>query len=51
MPSYANTQTSLMNGMVKFVATFPTAGRYTLYAQFSVDGSIKTFPITVDVNN
>ncbi len=44
------TETAPTNGQVGFSATFPTAGRYTLYAQFKVAGLIKTFPITVDVN-
>ena len=38
------------DGKVVFEGTFPSKGRYTLYAQFDIDGSIKTFPITLDVN-
>ena len=38
------------DGKVVFEGTFPSKGRYTLYAQFNINGSIKTFPITVDVN-
>ncbi len=44
------TETAPPNGQVKFAATFPTAGRYTLYAQFNINGKIETFPVTVDVN-
>ncbi len=43
------TESKPMDGNVEFVATFPIKGRYTLYAQFNVDGSVRTFPITVDV--
>ena len=38
------------DGKVIFEGTFPAKGRYTLYAQFNVNGDIKTFLITVDVN-
>ncbi len=44
------TENQPADGKVVFEGTFPVKGRYTLYAQFNVDGSIKTFPITVDVN-
>lgn len=44
------TETQPTDGKVVFEGTFPVKGRYTLYAQFNVNGSIKTFPITVDVN-
>ncbi len=37
------------DGRVAFEGTFPVKGRYTLYAQFNIGGSVKTFPITVDV--
>ncbi len=43
------TETKPANGEVAFEAQFPVKGRYTLYAQFTVAGSVKTFPITVDV--
>lgn len=44
------TQTRPTDGKVEFETTFMTKGRYTLYAQFNVNGSVKTFPITIDVN-
>ncbi len=44
------TESQPKDGQVVFEGTFPVKGRYTLYAQFNVNGSIKTFPITVDVN-
>ncbi len=37
------------NGEVRFGTTFPSAGRYTLFAQFNAEGTVRTFPITVDV--
>ncbi len=37
------------DGIVKFEASFPEAGRYTLFAQFNTTAGVKTFPITVDV--
>ncbi len=37
------------DGKVVFEGTFPTKGRYTLYAQFNIEGDIKTFPITLDI--
>lgn len=37
------------DGKVSFMTTFTDPGRYTLYAQFSIGGSIRTFPITIDV--
>lgn len=43
------TKTKPANGAVLFAATFPTSGRYTLYAQFQIDGMVNTFPITVDI--
>ncbi len=43
------TETKPTDGKVQFEAQFPVKGRYTLYAQFNVAGSVKTFPITVDV--
>ncbi len=43
------TQTKPTDGTVEFETTFKTKGRYTLYAQFNVNGSVKTFPITIDV--
>ena len=37
------------DGTVRFTTTFPVAGRYTLFGQFDAEGSVKTFPITIDV--
>lgn len=37
------------DGKVVFEGTFPTQGRYTLYAQFNLPDGVRTFPITVDV--
>jgi hypothetical protein len=44
------TENQPTDGKVVFEGAFPVKGRYTLYAQFNVNDSIKTFPITVDVN-
>ena len=44
------TENQPTDGKVIFEGAFPVKGRYTLYTQFNVNGSIKTFPITVDVN-
>ena len=41
------TETKPTNGVVEFMAKFPTKGTYTLYGQFNIDGSIVTLPITV----
>jgi hypothetical protein len=45
------TETTPTDGKVIFETTFMTNGRYTLYAQFNVEGSVKTFPITIDVED
>ena len=34
---------------LSFMATFPTPGRYLLYLDFSVDGTVRTAPFTVEV--
>lgn len=44
------TQTKPMDGKVEFETMFKTKGRYTLFAQFAVGESVKTFPITIDVD-
>ncbi len=44
------TETAPTDGKVSFDAQFPVKGRYTLYAQFNVNGEVLTFPITVDVD-
>lgn len=38
-----------VNGLLKVNARFPYAGRYTLFVQMDVAGTVRTFPITVDV--
>ncbi len=43
------TSTAPANGEVRFGTTFPSAGRYTLFAQFNAEGTVRTFPITIDV--
>ncbi len=43
------TEAKPTDGKVVFETTFTKQGRHTLYAQFNVDGSVKTFPITIDV--
>lgn len=37
------------DGKVVFETQFPTSGMYTIFAQFNVNGQVKTFPITVKV--
>ncbi len=44
------TETQPKDDKVVFEGNFPTKGRYTLYAQFNLLEGVKTFPITVDVN-
>lgn len=44
------TEIAPTDGKVSFEAQFPVKGRYTLYAQFNIDGEVQTFPITIDVN-
>jgi hypothetical protein len=36
---------------LSFMATFPTPGRYLLYLDFSVDGTVRTAPFTVEVTS
>ncbi|MSU75180.1 MAG: hypothetical protein EXS55_01555 [Candidatus Magasanikbacteria bacterium] len=45
------TEQKPLNGEVQFSALFPSAGRYTIFAQLNIDGVVKTFPITVDVGD
>jgi hypothetical protein len=37
------------NGLLTFRARFPYPGRYTLFVQLDAEGTLRTFPITVDV--
>ncbi len=46
---HPTTEVKPVDGNVVFMGTFPTKGRYTLYAQFNLGNQIKTFPITLDV--
>ena len=43
------TETKPTDGKVVFESEFPIKGTYTLFAQFSINGQVKTFPITVSV--
>mgnify|MGYP001570253370 CR=1 FL=1 len=43
------TQAKPMDGSVKFKAEFPVNGMYTIFAQFNINGQVKTFPITIEV--
>lgn len=45
------TEVAPKDGKVLFMTTFTNPGRYTLYAQFNIGGTVKTFPITVDLVN
>ena len=45
------TKTNPTDGKVVFETEFPTTGTYTIFAQFSVNGQVKTFPITVKIGN
>lgn len=43
------TTTQPMDGTVRFEVDFPVNGMYTIFAQFNINGQVKTFPITVEV--
>ncbi|MEK7647675.1 MAG: hypothetical protein AAB384_01400 [Patescibacteria group bacterium] len=45
------TETKPIDGKVVFESEFPTKGTYTIFAQFSINGQVKTFPITVSVGS
>ncbi len=45
------TKTKPTDGSVKFEAEFPVNGMYTIFAQFNINGQVKTFPITIEVAN
>lgn len=45
------TETKPTDGNVVFESEFPVKGRYTIFAQFSINGQVKTFPITVSVDS
>lgn len=38
------------DGKVVFESEFPLKGTYTIFAQFSINGQVRTFPITVSVD-
>lgn len=42
------TEVAPTNGQIQFSTMFPEIGRYTLFAQFNIDGAIKTFTFTVE---
>jgi len=44
-------QTAPKNGIVGFESEFVSNGMYTVFAQFNVQGGVKTFPITMEVDN
>ena len=39
------------DGKVVFESEFPLKGTYTIFAQFSINGQVRTFPITVSVDS
>lgn len=43
------TETLPSNGIVEFATTFPDTGTYNLFAQFQIDGEVRTFPFTIEV--
>lgn len=45
------TETKPTDGKVVFESEFPIKGTYTIFAQFSINGQVKTFPITVSVDS
>lgn len=45
------TESKPTDGKVVFESEFPIKGTYTIFAQFSINGQVKTFPITVSVDS
>lgn len=45
------TESKPTDGKVVFESQFPVKGTYTIFAQFSINGQVKTFPITVSVDS
>lgn len=45
------TETKPTDGKILFELEFPIKGTYTIFAQFSINGQVKTFPITVLVDS
>jgi len=45
------TESKPTDGKVVFESEFPVKGTYTIFAQFSINGQVKTFPITVSVDS
>jgi hypothetical protein len=44
-------ETAPQNGIVDFEIELQEKGMYTIYAQFNINGQIKTFPITLEVKS
>lgn len=45
------TESKSVDGKVVFELEFPIKGIYTIFAQFNINGQVKTFPITVSVDS
>lgn len=45
------TETQPKDGAVEFMTTFPTPGKYTLFAEFNINGKVTLFPFTVEMTN
>jgi len=45
------TETKPTDGKVVFESEFPIKGTYTIFAQFSINGQVRTFPITASVDS
>lgn len=45
------TESKPTDGKVVFESEFPVKGTYTIFAQFSINGQVITFPITVSVDS
>jgi len=43
------TESRPTDGKVLFESEFPVKGTYTIFAQFNINGQVKTFPLTVSV--
>lgn len=44
------TETKPVDGKIEFESEFPAKGTYTIFAQFNIGGKVRTFPITLTVN-
>ncbi len=45
------TESKPTDGKVVFESEFPIRGTYTIFAQFSINGQVKVFPITISVES